>query len=113
MRRPGFIPYLGRKSCPLGLPLFPMIEDAAHAPAALLTRHRVGPEAFLAAPDGRALRRVWADPPAKTVIVLDADDPAAAGQQHRRTEFRRDQPRSRRRWQFDLREEAVLEADGP
>ena len=23
MRRPGFVPYLGRKSCPLGLPLAP------------------------------------------------------------------------------------------
>jgi CRISPR system Cascade subunit CasD len=113
MRRPGLIPYLGRKSCPLGLPLFPMIEDATHAPAALLARHRAGPEAFLVASDGRALRGVLADPPAGTVIVLDADDPATGGRQHRRTEFRRDQPRSRRRWQFDLREEAIWEGGNP
>jgi CRISPR system Cascade subunit CasD len=54
------------------------------------------------------LRSVLANPPADIVIALDADDPAATGPRHRRTEFRRDQPRSRRRWQFDLREEAVL-----
>ena len=52
------------------------------------------------------------------MIVLDA---AVAGQRARRSrhvaaddprcrriELRRDQPRSRRRWQFDLREEVVL-----
>jgi CRISPR system Cascade subunit CasD len=108
MRRPGFTPYLGRKSCPLGLPLFPLIEDAIDAPAALEARHRTGPEASFPALRGGALRSVLANPPADIVIALDADDPAATGPRHRRTEFRRDQPRSRRRWQFDLREEAVL-----
>jgi len=111
MGEPRFVPYLGRKSCPLGLPLGPRIEEAADAPAALRARHRCGPEASLNGPDGRLLRSVLADPAVAAVIVLDADDPAAAGSHHRRTEFRRDQPRSRRRWQFDLREEAVLGAD--
>jgi CRISPR system Cascade subunit CasD len=40
-------------------------------------------------------------------VAIDADavpDEAAA----RRIELRRDQPRSRRRWQFDLRREAIL-----
>jgi CRISPR system Cascade subunit CasD len=32
MRRPHFVPYLGRKSCPLGLPLGPLISDAPDAP---------------------------------------------------------------------------------
>jgi CRISPR system Cascade subunit CasD len=113
MRRPGFVPYLGRKSCPLGLPLGPMIEAAADAPAALEARHRTGLEASVKGPDGRVLRSVLADPPAETIIVLDADDPAAVGPRHRRIEFRRDQPRSRRRWQFDLRGEAVLGAGPP
>jgi CRISPR system Cascade subunit CasD len=115
MHQPSFVPYLGRKSCPLGLPLGPQINDATDAPAALLERHRSGPEALLKAPSGRALRGILADPPAETIIVLDADDPAiaAAGWLHRRTEFRRDQPRSRRRWQFDLREEAVLGTETP
>jgi len=113
MRQPGFVPYLGRKSCPLGLPLYPIIEDAADAPAALEARHRSGPEASFKGPDGRSLRGVLADPPAETIIAIDADDPTAAGPHHRRTEFRRDQPRSRRRWQFDLREEAVLGLEQP
>jgi CRISPR system Cascade subunit CasD len=112
MRQPGFVTYLGRKSCPLGLPLGPRIEEAADAPAALEARHRTGPEALLKGPGGHLLRRILADPPAETVIVLDADDPAV-GARHRRTEFRRDQPLSRRLWQFDLREEAVLGAEQP
>jgi CRISPR system Cascade subunit CasD len=113
MRRPRFVPYLGRKSCPLGLPLGPLITDAPDAPAALLERHQNGPEALVKGSGGRTLRWILADPPTDTIIVLDADDPAvaAAGRLHRRTEFRRDQPRSRRRWQFDLREEAVLGAE--
>jgi CRISPR system Cascade subunit CasD len=115
MRQPHFVPSLGRKSCPLGLPLAPQIVDATGAPAALQERHRSGPEALVKGWDERTLRGVLADPPTDTIIVLDADDPAvaAAGPLHRRTEFRRDQPRSRRRWQFDLREEAVLGTEPP
>ena len=50
---PGFVPYLGRKSCPLGLPLAPCIMEAADAPTALLARHSEGPEAKLEHPKGR------------------------------------------------------------
>jgi CRISPR system Cascade subunit CasD len=115
MLQPRFVPYLGRKSCPLGVPLGPRVTDATDAPAALRERHRSGPEALLKEPSGRTLRGILADPPMETIIVLDADDPAvaAAGPLHHRTEFRRDQPRSRRRWQFDLREEAVLGTETP
>ncbi|NVN30050.1 type I-E CRISPR-associated protein Cas5/CasD, partial [Endobacter medicaginis] len=45
MVRPVFTPCLGRKSCPLGLPLAPRIGEAADPGAALLARHRDGPEA--------------------------------------------------------------------
>jgi len=112
MERPGFVPYLGRKSCPLGLPLAPCITEAADPPTALLARHTEGPEAKLEHPKGRTLRGVLADAPGEAITVLDADagrnDPRL-----RRIELRRDQPRSRRRWQFDLREEAVLGATVP
>jgi CRISPR system Cascade subunit CasD len=107
------VPYLGRKSCPLGLPLAPRIDDAFDAPAALVERHRSGPEARLPAPNGRTLRGVLADPSVATTIVLDADLVRPNDQRHLRTEMRRDEPRSRRRWQFDLREEAVLGIDAP
>jgi CRISPR system Cascade subunit CasD len=112
MERPGFVPYLGRKSCPLGLPLAPRIAEAADPPAALLARQADGPEARLHEPQGRSFRSLCADTSAEIVIVLDADD---AGEDPRllRTEMRRDQPRSRRRWQFDLRAEAVLGIAAP
>jgi CRISPR system Cascade subunit CasD len=112
MRRPVFVPYLGRKSCPLGLPLDPSIDDqASDAVTALLARHAGGHEA--------AWRDRFAGPPhGELVIVLDAPTPdstpgdpgyvAADDPRRRRFEIRRDQPRARRRWQFDLREELVL-----
>lgn len=107
MRRPGFVPYLGRKSCPLGLPLAPMLVEANDTAEALTRRHADGPEA------------AWRDafvPPreaAETVIAADAEAFASDDPRQLLTEFRRDQPRSRRRWQFDLREETVLRVAPP
>ena len=109
MRHPTFVPYLGRKACPLGLPLAPCIHpDATDVVAALQTRHREGPEAKLR----HDLIRDGAGD--ELTIVLDAaampGEPADVvyPDARRRIELRRDQPRSRRRWQFDLREELVL-----
>lgn len=107
MERPAFAPYLGRKSCPLGLPLAPRIDQATDAPSALVARHADGPEARLLT-GGRFLRAVLADTAnAEPTIVLDDADAAGDGRRIR-VEMRRDQVRSRRRWQFDLRAEAVL-----
>jgi CRISPR system Cascade subunit CasD len=95
MRTPGFVPYLGRKSCPLGLPLHPLLDDAPDPGTALARRHRSGPEA-------RFRHRV--DTAGEAVVARDHwGEPSAA----LRVELRRDQPRSRRLWQFDLREEVV------
>lgn len=111
MQRPVFVPYLGRKSCPLGLPLAPQIVDAPDAGNALRERHRHGPEANLCGPSGR---RPWRDAVAQgastTRIVMDRRD-VPAGVIIERTEIRRDALRSRGHWQFDLREEAVLAGD--
>ena len=97
MRMPTFVPYLGRKSCPLGLPLHPLLDDAPDPGTALARRHRSGPEA--------AFRR-WVDA-AEAFVARDrwdgAEDPSLA----LRVEYRRDQPRSRRLWQFDLRPEVI------
>jgi CRISPR system Cascade subunit CasD len=101
MRRPVFVPYLGRKSCPLGLPLAPDIAHAPDAVAALESRHAAGKEV--------AWRDRFADrPDGGITIALDPDHIADTDPRRLRTEIRRDQPRSRRRWQFDLREELVL-----
>lgn len=113
MERPRFIPYLGRKSCPLGLPLAPQIAEAADPTEALLTRQVAGPEAGLEHPEGYSLRQVLADVQSEAIVVLDAADAAPDDLRLRRIEMRRDQPRSRRRWQFDLREEAVLGVSVP
>jgi len=107
LERPGFVPYLGRKSCPLGLPLAPALIETADAAEALVQRHATGPET------------AWRDafvPPreaAETVIAADTEAVAHDDPRRLRTEFRRDQPRSRRRWQFDLREEVVLRVAPP
>ncbi|MBU8546676.1 MULTISPECIES: type I-E CRISPR-associated protein Cas5/CasD [Roseomonadaceae] len=113
MQRPSFVPYMGRKSCPLGLPLAPAIAEAADAPTALAARHEAGAET--------AFRDRWLntrpgapkDPLIVTLDSADAVDIAADDPRRLRTELRRDQPRSRRRWQFDLREELVLQLAAP
>lgn len=98
MRAPGFVPYLGRKSCPLGLPLHPLLYDAPTPAIALGRRHRQGPEAAF---------REGVDVCSEPVIARDhwtGEDKRPLGM---RIELRRDQPRSRRLWQFDLREEVI------
>jgi CRISPR system Cascade subunit CasD len=111
MRKPAFVTYLGRKSCPLGLPLAPAIEEAEDAVAALLARHASGPEA-------EWRQKFSGRQDADVTIVLDETgenskqgDPghvAADDKRRLRIEVRRDQLRSRKRWQFDLRQELVL-----
>ena len=108
MCQPIFTPYLGRKSCPLGLPLAPRIDTAPDAASALLQRRYTGPEAMLADRRGLRVLASLADARGAPIIVLDASDVAPDDPRLRRIEFRRDQPRFRRRWQFDLREEAIL-----
>lgn len=97
MRAPVFTPYLGRKGCPLGLPLAPELTEAAGPGAALARRHQAGPEA--------AFRLAMAEAPGAVVIARDAWD--GDGANARRIEVRRDQPLSRRLWQFGLRREVV------
>jgi CRISPR system Cascade subunit CasD len=96
---PHYVPYLGRKSCPLMLPLAPRRIAAADPAAALAARAaaRLGPESSL-------LPRTTLHPQ----VTMDAADAAAFDLPVARTEIRRDRLASRHRWQFALREEAVL-----
>jgi len=96
-RRPHFAPYFGRKSCPLMLPLAPDICEAEDAVAALAACAAAELARGTAPP-----RPPRAGPP---VVALDA---ALAADRALRVEMRRDRLVSRRRWQFGLREEAVL-----
>lgn len=103
MQEPAFTPYLGRKSCPLGLPLHPVTIEADDAYAALLERNERGGEAKLR-------DRLLPHAPPGRIVALDWEDALEGDPRLLRVEIRRDQPRSRRRWQFDLRQEAVLDA---
>ncbi|MBO1076952.1 type I-E CRISPR-associated protein Cas5/CasD [Roseomonas marmotae] len=126
MRNPVFVPYLGRKSCPLGLPLAPDCVEGTDAPAVLMARQEKGPEARLDEERVRQrrtpLRRYLADQPGPGLVAMDAPPaglaPGAPGYiapddpRRRRVEQRRDQPRNRARWQFDLRQELLLAPQG-
>lgn len=109
MRAPRFVPYLGRKSCPLGLPLAPRIISADTLAAAFArrdeevaaeARRRTAPALERLALSGRGRPvdgMVWADPAGPDEPPLDL------AVLH--TETCRDAPLSRWRWQFALREE--------
>lgn len=93
LRRPCFVPYLGRKSCPLDVPLEPQIVEAEN-PVAAMAAARFSTDDLLApvaAADQRGATVQWEGEweglaPAQTVR-------------------RRDRVASRSRWQFSERDE--------
>lgn len=101
LHRPHFPLYLGRKSCPLALPLAPRTVSAptlreafdGAEPSPLLERH------FRQALTSRQARYYWED-------GMQAGMPASLATQ------RHDQPLSRRRWQFAPRREWVALEEG-
>lgn len=98
LRQPAYVLYLGRKGCPLGLPLDPRLLDAADPEQALAAREAVASE-----PE-RRLRQDLRAVAGPVALDADATDPARV----QRLEHRRDRATSRARWQFALRAEAVL-----
>ncbi|PWV65551.1 type I-E CRISPR-associated protein Cas5/CasD [Plasticicumulans acidivorans] len=102
LRRPRFALYLGRKSCPPALPLCAQCLDAATLEAA-----------FAAArfPDEWLDEAGPFDPASTPLLCWELDAPTALAAQM--TVLRRDQPRSRRRWQFGERSEAQARMAGP
>ncbi len=96
--RPHYVPYFGRKACPLMLPMAPLLTEAADPIAALVERAERGPE-----PE----RQLLPLRPA-AVVAMTAADARGFGLPVRRVEIRRDIVASRRRWQFALRDEAIL-----
>lgn len=108
LRRPRFHLYLGRKSCPLAIPLAPTqisadtlqaaLDDTVHQlPLLSLLKHE--PEAWPSALDRRAFR-------------LDQpryywENGMQSGMEASFESQRHDQPLSRRRWQFSPRREWV------
>lgn len=97
---PRFTPYLGRKSCPLMLPMAPRFVEASDPLEAF--RLHDGTESERAG-RFREERRATSKP---RYVAMDAAARALASQG--RLEKRRDAVIHRGRWQFGLREEAVL-----
>ncbi len=99
LQRPRYTLYLGRKSCPLALPLNPCIVKAGNLKAAF---------------DQKPASNVFLEPlslPDTVTYYWEGMDSAAAGFPSTEvvmTEVRRDQPISRTRWQFMEREEYRL-----
>lgn len=99
---PHFVLYFGRKACPLGLPVDARVIEAEDARTAL--------DAYLKARTSAQARLLdhlrLADWP--SVLALDLDG-AGIGSNAMRVEHRRDRLESRRRWQFGLRSELLVE----
>ncbi|QNT79321.1 type I-E CRISPR-associated protein Cas5/CasD [Entomobacter blattae] len=144
MLQPVFMLSLGRRSCPLALPLAPQIQEASTVTEALIKRHEEGPEAYLGTKKSsvslpveeskanqrekhltdenkpqagsQQKRKSFRDLFSKVahnkelLITMDAADVATQGGEGYllRREKRRDFPLSRSRWQFGVREEALL-----
>lgn len=95
---PHYVPYFGRKACPLMLPMAPQRIEAVDPVAALADRAERGPE-----PERHLLRLRQA-----ATVTMTAADACDFGLHGQRVEIRRDSVASRRRWQFALRKEAIL-----
>ncbi len=98
LKSPIYAPYLGRKSCPLALPLAPILVNAAGPGEAFAARLNQAK-----APETHLRRNLRATP---GIIAMDADQ--AGSHDIARIERRRDRIASRARWQFGLRAEAIL-----
>ncbi len=96
---PRFPLFLGRKSCPPALPLQPQIVTAPNLREAFAGARFTGPGKLIGNLGHRRIHPPEADEPAS----LYWDDGMEAGEPARETFTRRDQPRTRRRWQFDER----------
>jgi len=112
LRRPVHTLYLGRKACPLGAPPAPVIVEAPTLSEALAVhdRHcRPGIDTVLPRPQAVAAPAVYADIEPEGEARLELGPGLTP--HHRR--MRRDDPISRRRWQFRLREEQVARTVPP
>ncbi|NOT72853.1 MAG: type I-E CRISPR-associated protein Cas5/CasD [Hyphomicrobium sp.] len=105
LSKPVFGPFLGRKSCPLGLPLRPYLLDAP-SPLAALLAHDARPVEERMILTGlnrprRETRELW----------MDEDDARTFGLESlvRERTTRRDRIRDRPRWLFSDRNEVLID----
>ena len=107
LRAPHYTLSFGRKSCAFGLPLEPALGEYADAPAALAA---VWDARGSNSEKSKLFKALASRPAAPLQMVMDTAL-VPPGLNHT-IEFLRDQPLSRQRWQFALREVAVLHPQG-
>ena len=90
LAKPVFVLYLGRKSCPLSLPLKPQVISAVTLRDALES-----------VPPAEELSSIVK----KGDAMVFWEDDTASGLERQQVITRRDEPRSRKRWQFSERRE--------
>jgi CRISPR system Cascade subunit CasD len=99
LKSPTFVLYLGRKNCPLALPLAPRILTAADVAEAFAAYDACASDAE------RSLRQSWRG---NRSLSIACDPEIAPDRVPARHEHRRDFPLHRGRWQFGLREEIIF-----
>jgi CRISPR system Cascade subunit CasD len=117
LETPLFTLYLGRKSCPLGLPPSPRVLQARTLSEAFngFVADRPDPEAAVR---GDLARAIEAGRRTAPVITADVTPPPGVtrdawfGSKVERIETRRDRIMSRQGWRFGLRDELVLRDQG-
>lgn len=114
LRQPRFPLYLGRKSCPLALPLSPQRISAANLREAL---DGVELPSLLGLLDPRQPQQVWPTRQDRHAFRLGQvryywEEGMQAGMTPSFDSWRHDQPLSRRRWQFAPRREWVALSEG-
>lgn len=103
---PEFVLYLGRKSCPLALPLMPVIASAESIEAALADFSFATVAKQIWGNDQQTAERVIGKMTEDTPMLFwDADAETDIPPDQQASFIRRDTPTSRRRWQFAVREE--------
>ncbi|CBL44345.1 CRISPR-associated protein, CT1976 [gamma proteobacterium HdN1] len=117
LRRPHFALYLGRKSCPLALPLLPQVISA---PSLRVALDGVEWPSLLGLLDRRQPKQAWPTRGDRQAFRSGQtryywEDGMQAGMQPSFDAWRHDQPLSRPRWQFSPRREwvALDEGDRP
>lgn len=100
LRKPIFVPYAGRKACPLMLPMWPLVVEAEDVMQAFANRDAACKEQN----DFRIRFRLGA---AEHAIAFDAEAVNGLRVSNSRREQRRDRILSRVHWQFGLRDEIV------
>lgn len=110
LRRPAFALYFGRKACPLGLPPCPLVFDGQRLAAGFAALHAARPQ-----PERGVIGRLGlTDAEAPVYADRDIADADLLGDDYRvlRIERRRDRPVNRRRWQFEMRDEVMVQPAG-